>query len=47
MLQYAKTLSWTLVGWYGILALLYGLGGDYRRMMYWICAAGITVSVTI
>ncbi len=31
---------------YAVTATRYGIAGDWGRVAYWVCAAGITVSAT-
>lgn len=35
-----------IVIWYALTAIRYGVARDWWRVMYWVCAAGITVSAT-
>jgi type IV secretory pathway VirB2 component (pilin) len=35
-----------IIGIYALTCVRYALAGDYGRVLYWVCAAGITFSAT-
>jgi hypothetical protein len=39
-----KGFTYAILGLYALRAGGYAVGGDWARVMYWLCAMGITVS---
>lgn len=46
MLTHPHAFPVFIMGMYGVAAVRYAVAGDFGRVMYWLCAAGITFSAT-